>query len=350
MNLNLRAGGNRRHLLLLTAGPALIVLVGGYFYLAGERYVSTDNAYLKSDKVSISAEVNGRVTAVDVEDNSAVKAGQHLLSIDRAPFEIAVAQAEANLAAAQADIESMRADYRQKKEQLAQAEDNVAYQEKEFARNAPLAKSNAIAQARFDEVRHARDDSIRSRDALKQELASEAAKIGGDLNTPLQEHPRYRQAAAALDKARLDLSHVDVLAPTDGVAANVTLRPGAFIAAGLPLFSLVEDKRIWIEANFKETDLTHVRQGQTATVQVDTYPGKTWTGTVESVTPATGSEFSILPAQNSSGNWVKVVQRLMVRINMQNYDGTPPLASGMSAYVTIDTGHSRLGRWFSSGE
>ncbi|MEJ0010511.1 MAG: HlyD family secretion protein [Alphaproteobacteria bacterium] len=163
---------------------------------------------------------------------------------------------------------------------------------------------------------------------------------------PIEATPQYQQAKAQLDKAQLDFSHVDVAAPRDGTVANVNVRAGDFSAIGLPEFSLLDSTHLWIEANFKETDLTRVRAGQPVTIAVDTYPGKTWHGTVASLTPATGNEFSLLPAENSSGNWVKVVQRLMVKVEFTDYDGKPPLASGMSSTVDIDTGANRLHRMF----
>jgi membrane fusion protein (multidrug efflux system) len=340
----------RRHLMLLVGGPAALLMVGLCLFVLSGRNVETDNAYVKADKVSISAEVSGAVASVDVKDNTRVKAGQVLFTIDKQPFEIAVAAAQANLANVEADLESMKADYWQKEAELQGAEENVRYLQNEFSRYDKLAKSNAVAVARLDEARHLRDTAIQNRDALKQELASELAKIGGDADLPMEEHPRYMQAAAQLEKAQLDLSRVQVHAPADGIVSNVTLRPGAYVTTGVPLFSEVDDTHMWIEANFKETDLTHVRAGQMATVKVDAYPGHTWKAKVVSITPATGAEFSILPSQNSSGNWVKVVQRVMVRIELDKYDGAVPLAAGMSSDVSIDTGSNRMGRWFGASE
>lgn len=339
----------QRHLALLIGGPLLVLVVGVALFLFGGRFVETDNAYVKANKVSISAEVTGRVISVDVTDNARVKSGQQLFVIDREPFEIAVAAAEANLAKVSADIDSMKADYWQKQAELEGAEENVRYQEVEFNRYDKLSKSNAVALARVDQARHDRDTALQNRDALKQELASELAKIGGDADMPKEEHPEYMQAQAQLDKAELDLSHVVVVAPADGIVSNLNLRPGAYVTAGVPLFSEVDDKHVWIEANFKETDLTHVKPGQHAEMTVDAYPGKKWDAVVASITPATGAEFSILPSQNSSGNWVKVVQRVMVRIELTSYDGAPQLSAGMSANARIDTGHTRLTRWFSAG-
>jgi membrane fusion protein (multidrug efflux system) len=343
---NISAGKKRRRRLLIIAGPLALLIVGGLFYLFGGRYATTDNAYVKSYKVSISPEVEGRVDSVRVGDNARVHKGDILFTIERQPYEIALAQAEGNLGTVRSDILSMRADYRQRQAETADAEENVRYQQRELNRFSALARTNTVAQAKLDQVRHDYNDAVSNRESLKQELAAQAAKIGGDVNAPLEQDPHYRQAQAALDKAKLDLARTQVSAPIDGIVANMNLRAGEFVAPGLPLFSVVNDHTIWIEANFKETDLTDVRAGQPVDIEIDTYGGRSWRGKVASITPATGAEFSILPAENSSGNWVKVVQRLMVRIEFTDYDGNPPLAAGMSSYVRIDTGHNRLSRMF----
>ncbi len=335
---------NKRHMLMVGAGPAVLLIIGLLFFLSGGRYVSTDNAYIKSETITVSSEVGGRITVLNVTDNSRVKAGQILFSLEQKPFELAVTLAEAALANVVNEISGMGAGYLQKQAELAQAEESLRYKSSEYARFVKLAKTNAASKARLDEAANKRLEAIKIRDALRQELAGELAKIGGAYGMPIEEHPRYKEAQATLEKAKLDLSHATVRAPADGIAANVTLNKGEYVGWGLPLFSIVNDHNVWIEANFKETDLTHVRPGQNATAKVDTY-GKTWRGKVASITPATGAEFSILPPQNSSGNWVKVVQRIMVKITLEDYEGSPPLAAGMSTDVTIDTGHSRLSRW-----
>ncbi|MCD6034862.1 MAG: secretion protein HlyD family protein [Rickettsiales bacterium] len=335
-----------RKMALLILGPALLILLGGGFYLLGDRYITTDNAYMKAKKTSISAEVSGKIIKVNIADNARVKEGDELFQIDPEPFQIAVNRAEANMNNVRAEIESMRSDYLQKVAELARAEESMRYRESEHKRYKDLAEKMAISREKSYQANHDFNASEKERDAAKQEAEATKAKLGGDDRIATEEHPNFKQAKADLEKAQLELSRVTVTAPSDGIAANVTMEPGEFTAAGLPLFILVNDHALWIEANFKETDLTHVHPGQDAEIEVDTYPGVTWHAKVVSITPATGSEFSILPAQNSSGNWVKVVQRIMVRLELVDNNANLSLASGMSARVTVDTGASRLARLF----
>jgi len=337
---------NKKHAnkALLWLGPLTLAIIAVCFYAAGERYISTDDAYVESHKVSVAAEVTGRVATVNVTDNSHVKAGDLLLSLDKEPFKIAVQQAEANLAVAKTSTESARAEYLQSKAEFEQSEEALRYQQQLYDRYTKLVKANAASVEQFDAVVHNRDQAAKDHDAKAQAMASKLGDIGGNADLPTEQQPRYLQAKAALDKAILDLSRADLFAPSEGTVAHVTIRPGAYVVAGLPLFSLVEDKHVWIEANFKETDLTHVQSGQLVSVDVDAFPGRKWTGKVSSITPGTGSAFSVLPAENSSGNWVKVVQRVMVRVELDDYNGTPALSSGMSCSVTIDTGRTRLER------
>ncbi len=337
-----------RKMTVLIFGPLALIIIGAGFYLFGDRYISTDNSYVKAEKTSISAEVSGKIIKVNVKDNSRVAKGDELFLIDPEPFQIAVSRAEANLNKVRTEIESMRSDYHQKLAELARSDESVRYRESENKRYKDLVAKDAVSKEKSDEVRFDFNAAAKDRDAVKQEVESLKAKLGGDPDIAAEKHPNFKQAKAELEKAQLDLSRVKIIAPSDGVVANVTMEPGEYTATGLPLFTLVNDRAQWIEANFKETDLTHVRPGQHAELKVDTYPGVTWDATVISITPATGSEFSILPAQNSSGNWVKVVQRIMVRLELEDSQGKPPLAAGMSTYVTVDTGANRLHRMFSA--
>jgi membrane fusion protein (multidrug efflux system) len=336
---------DRRRKILVVAGPALLALIALTVYLGGGRHVSTNNAYVKNETFTISAEVGGRIESVNIGDNSRVKKGDVLFTLEQAPFVLAVQLAEAALTRAESDIDAMRSGYLQKRAELASAEEKLRFKAGEHARFSKLAKSNVVSGAQFDQITHDRNEASQEANALRNELAGELAKIGGDFDMPLTEHPRYKEARATLDKAKLDLDHTTLRAPSDGIAANVDLSRGEYVNLGLPLFSIVNDRKVWIEANFRETDLTYVRAGQPVAILIDTYGGQVWHGRVASVAPATGAEFTLLPPQNSSGNWVKVVQRIMVRIEFDDYDGAPPLAAGMSCDVTIDTGHSRFGRW-----
>lgn len=336
----------RRKMAALVLGPAALIVVGVVLYLFGDRYVSTDNAYVKAEKTSISAEVSGNIIEVKVKDNSRVAKGDELFLIDPTPFQIAVSRTEANLNKVRAEIESMRSDYHQKLAELARSDESVRYRERENTRYQDLVAKNAASKEKGDQAGFDFNAAVKDRDAVEQQVESLKAKLGGDPDIAAEDHPNFRQAKAELDKALLDLSRVTVAAPSDGVVANVTMEPGEYTAVGLPLFSIVNDRNKWIEANFKETDLTHVRPGQHAEITVDTYPGVTWNARVVSISPATGSEFSILPAQNSSGNWVKVVQRIMVRLELDANDNDVSLAAGMSTHVEVDTRANRLRRLF----
>lgn len=333
-----------RKMATLIFGPLVLIVVGAGFYLLGDRYVSTDNAYIKAKKTSISAEVSGKIIEVKVQDNTRVAKGEELFMIDPEPFQIAVDRAQANLENVRTQIESLRSDYLQKKAQLGQAEESLRYYQQEYDRFQKLAKKKVVPQEKSDAMEHDYNNAVQARDADEQAVEAVKAKLGGAVDVPVDQQPQYLQAKAELEKAKYDLSRVKVVAPSDGVVANVNIEPGEYTAAGLPLFTLVNDHDVWVEANFKETDLTYVRAGQAATIEVDTYPGVKWDATVSSVTPATGAEFSILPAQNSSGNWVKVVQRIMVRMDLKQTRGKPPLVAGMSTVTTIDTGANRLER------
>jgi len=328
----------RRALLLL--GPALVVIIGGYFYLTGGRYVETDDAYVKADMVAVSAEVSGPIVEVEVRENQQVEQGQALFRLDRQPFEIALAQAEARLKKADNDVRALKADYRQKQQELELAKTNVAYAEQEFQRQAELVQRDFASRAKYDEAQHDLNVARQQVAVLEQELRGLLADLAGDPDIAVERHPTYLDAKAARDQAALDLQHAAVVAPFAGVASQ---KPdlGDYVTAGTPVMSIVADRDVWVEANFKETELTYVRPGQAATVEIDTYPDREWPATVESIAQATGAQFSVLPAQNATGNWVKVVQRIPVRIALETGPDDPPLRAGMSVTAEIDTGRRR---------
>ncbi|MCI5106692.1 MAG: HlyD family secretion protein [Pseudomonadales bacterium] len=329
-----------RHLLFLLLGPIAIAVIAGWFYLQGGRFVSTDNAYVKTDILTISSNLSGLVTDVLVEESDEVVQGQLLLRVDDAPYKIALARAEANLANVRSNIESLRAEYTNKQLEIAKAETDLAFREREVQRLSSLVAEKSVPEIQYDQAVYARDSAERSLAEKRQALAVVHARLM-DPAAAVDEHPQVRAALAELDKARLDLSHVEVLAPTDGVVVNVGMHPGENVIAGAPVMSLVSDQKIWMEANFKETDLTNLQVGQAAEVHIDSYPEHSWHAHVASIRPATGAEFALLPAQNSSGNWIKVVQRVTVRLALDDYAGTPALASGLSATVRVDTGQER---------
>jgi len=331
---------NWRRFALMLSVPLVLALGAGYFYLTAGRYVSTDDAYVKADMVSLSADVPGRVVAVEVRDNQHVKAGQVLFRLDDRTYRIAVERAEAALASARLQVDGMRATYRQRQADLKQTEDTLAYQEREFTRQQQLLAEKVTSQAKFDETRHAYDNARQGVAAMQQQIAVIVAGLGGDPNIPTDQHPLVQQAQAQLDQARLDLSHTVVYAPSDGIVTKVDKLPiGEYLREATPAFSLISTEHVWVEANYKETDLTHMHPGQEATVDIDTYPDHTFTAHVESLGAGTGAEFSVLPPQNASGNWVKVVQRIPVRLVIDNPDPNRPLRIGMSVDVEVDTGY-----------
>ncbi len=326
---------------LLLLGPLVLLIGGAYFYITGARFVSTDNAYVKADIAAISPEVSGRVVTVAIANNDPVKTGQVLFRLDDQPFRLALAQAEAQLKTTHDDILAQQASYRQKKVEIEMAQQNIDFYERELGIYDKMAKNNLVAQTQVDEAHHNLTVAQQQLPALQQEAAGILAQLGGEADGAPEQNARYLAAQAARGQAALDLARTEVHAPANGTIANLTLRPGDYVKTGTPIFSLVETDHLWVEANFKETDLTHVLAGQPATVTVDTYPGVTWQTRVGSISAATGAEFALLPPQNSSGNWVKVVQRIPVRLEIAGRSDQPPLRAGMSAAIAIDTGYQR---------
>ena len=321
--------------LLVWAGPLVIAVIGIWVYLQSGRFIETDNAYLKANKVSISSEISGKVVEVMVGDNGLVEAGQVMFRVDDQPYQIALARAQANLVKVGGDLESLKADYLNKLADISKTQNQQTFYRQEFKRLSSLLPSRAVSAAQVDQAEYQCQDAGKELEVTKQALQVVKARLI-DMDLPLEQHPNYLLAMAELKKARLDLSHVQTLAPSTGIVANFNIQLGQYIIAGSPLYSLVDSSHIWVEANFKETDLTYLREGQSAEITVDSYPDLQWQGVISSIAPGTGSEFSLLPAQNSTGNWVKVVQRIMVKLDIDANTNTAPLAAGMSAEVTVD--------------
>jgi membrane fusion protein (multidrug efflux system) len=327
--------------LVALIGPLVAVTIGTWLYLSGGRYISTDNAYVKADKIAVSADVAGRVAEVLVKADQQVTRGAVLFRLDPEPFRIALERAEARLAAAVQEIDSVRAIYEQKVARLKLAEGDVAFHQQNHDRQDKLTQRGVVSRSGMDtaekNLRNARDQVA----IIQQEMAEVRAKLGGDATKPTAEHPAVREARALRDQAALDLRRTEVRAPAAGIVTNFDMQAGEYVSAGSVVFSLVGTEDVWVQANFKETDLTNVKEGQRATVHIDTYPDGTWTGLVTSISPATGAEFAVLPPQNATGNWVKVVQRLPVRLKLDAAPGARPLRAGMSVVVEIDTGYKR---------
>lgn len=344
----------RRRLLLLALGPLALLALALALYLAGGRYVSTDNAYVRADKVEITTDVAGFVAEVTVEENQHVEQGQLLFRLDDESYRIALAAALARLESVRNELTTLQATYREKLAELDQARTDLAFYQAQFRRQQDLAARGVAAQAAFDQAR--RDvDAARARVAVAERQAEATlAALGGTPDAPPESHARFQEARAAVDRADRDLRRTRVHAPLAGVVTNLDHLPlGAYLPAGRAAFALVATQHVWVEASPKETDLTHVKVGDPATVRVDTYPGRVFHGRVASIAPASGAEFAVLPPQNASGNWVKVVQRIPVRLTLDLPEDAPALRAGMSVTVEIDTGRRRslgglfadLGRW-----
>ena len=327
--------------LALGVPPAVGLAALTVVYVSGDRYVTTENAYVKAEIVSVSSNVDGQVTDVLVRDNQHVRRGEPLFLIDPRPFEIALAAAEAELGNVRQRVESLRAQYRQGQMELRSARERIRYLEVSHKRQKSLLSKGAGTQARFDETEHDLAMARRQLGVVEQTNLMVLAELSGDPDLPIERHPLYLRALADRERAALDLSYATVVAHIDGTLSSVTLEPGEYVEAGDPLFALVSIDEPWIEANLKEVQMTHIRVGQTATVVVDSFPEVRWRAEVESISPATGAEFAILPPQNATGNWVKVVQRVPVRLKIVEARNKDLLRAGMTAEISIDTGRER---------
>lgn len=336
-----KAGGRRRHWLrwaLFLLLP-LVLIVGGYFYLRSSRYVSTDDALVQADQVGLSTDVSGLVEKIDVRESQRVVAGQPLFNLDPLPFRLKLDQAQAQLGTARDNIGALKANYQNLQAQIVKAKDQVAFDQRQYDRQAILAHEQFAAQAALDQAWMNLRTPQQSLASLRAQLAGTAASLDGNPNLPVEQYSQYRQALAQRDEDARELRDTVVRAPYAGYATNVpALQPGMYLSASTTGFYLVRTPRVWIEAQPKETKLTYVQPGQPVAVTVDTYPGHTWHGTVESIAPAAQSQFSLLPAQDTSGNWVKVVQRIPLRVQVDTGSQHLPLRSGMSAEISVDTG------------
>lgn len=326
---------------LMLVLPLALLYYGANLWAESLRYVSTENAYVKANLVAVSADVSGRVIEINVKNNQIVRKGEVLFRLDPRDYELEVKSALAALDQVKQDLGAMRVQYSAGQKQVEEMQERMAYLRREHERAQQLAKRGVGTTQRLDEAQT--DLQMARREIVTQVEKNRMilAELGGSLRSPVENHPKYLKALAELDRAELNLQRTTVLAPAEGIVSNVTLRLGEFVDDGDPVFSLVESEETWIEANLKETQLTHVVVGQTATVVADAYPDVTYKARIESISPATGAEFALLPPQNASGNWVKVVQRVPVRMVLEEGQDLPALRAGMTITVTIDTERER---------
>ena len=328
---------------LLGGGLAAVLVIAAVLYLAGGRYVSTDDAYIQAARANISANIAGRVEKIYVRDNQPVQRGAPLFELDSRPWVIALEDAKAKLASARMEVAARKAAYGRRAAELRAAQAALTYRQTEFRRASGLAARGIAPQADLDQARYALAEAQQQVRSAQEQQKNALALLDGNPDIKVDSHPLVQQALAALARARLDFSYTVVRAPFSGIVAKVDgLQPGDYIQAGAPLFALMSDRRIWVEANFKESELAHMKAGDAATIRVDAYPGRRFHGEVESLSPGTGSSFSLLPPENATGNWVKVVQRLPIRVSLNTADAGNRLHAGLSATVEVDTGHRRL--------
>jgi membrane fusion protein, multidrug efflux system len=326
----------RLRLPLMLGLPLLLAAAGLYVYFTSGRYESTEDAYLRAAEVAISANISGRVKDIAVHDNETVHRGQLLFRLDDRPLRIAVEAARARLAAARLQVQSLKAGYHQRIADLGSAQSALAYADREYRRQSRLLASGISSQSQVDRARLALSEARQSVAAARQQISAALAQLGGDPNIQVASHPLVEQAQATLDRALLNLSYARIVAPSDGIVTGVEhLQAGSYLQSAAPAFVLVSTHDVWVEADFKEDQLAHMRAGDSASVSFDAYPGRTFHAVVASITPGTGSQFSVLPPENATGNWVKVVQRLDVRLRLEGKP--PPVRSGLSANVTVDT-------------
>lgn len=327
----------QKRLALMIGPPVLIAIVAAVWVMLSAGYVSTDNAQISAARAPITSSVRARVVEILVTENQKVKAGDELVKLDGGDFAINVAQAEARLASARLQVDALRASYRKSAADLRTARTSTDFARSELARQDNLFKAGLISQQALDQARNASDLADRNQSAANEALANTLASLGGSANIETDKHPLVMQAQAALDQAQSDLADTSIRAPADGVVTRVSqLQPGSYVQAAQTMFWIVAGKP-WVDAAFKENQLADLRPGQPVSVHVDAFPNAHLTGHVASFSPGTGSSFAVLPAENASGNWVRVVQRLNVRIELDNPPPEVQLAVGLSATATVDT-------------
>jgi membrane fusion protein (multidrug efflux system) len=340
----LMAGMRRyRRFLLLVVLPLVALVAGTTFYLNGGRYVTTDDAYVGAQKILITPDISGKIEKVVVKEGQQVREGDVLFEFDPVPFRLAVAQAKANLAQARGTYDNLVADLKIYAQMSDLSQQGVELKRRDVERKSALVKNNVGSQLDLDNASASLVTASAQNQLLRQKISTAQAQLLGNPNLPVEEFPPYAQAKAALDQAERNLDHTTMRAPMPGIATQVEqIQLGRFVTAGTPVFSIIDTSNPWVDANPKESDFTYVAVGQSVTLEVDAFPNHPFKGTVGSLSPGTGAQFAILPPQNASGNFVKVVQRVPVRIYFDKNDKhVRKLKAGMSVYATIDTNHRR---------
>ena len=336
---------------LLVLVPLAATAIGIYIYAESGRYVTTENAYIKSNVIAISSDVSGRVEWVGVEDSTLVREGQILFRLDQQPFKIALERSEAELDLVRTQVEHLRADYQEAVTQVVTEEERVKFLTRQLSRHKKLMDRKLGSEQAYDVAAHDLSLAKRQVRVLRQRVQRALQSLGGNPDIKVEEHARFLRARAERDQAAIAWADTSVEAPADGIVSNMKLQAGEYVEEGDAVFTIIENGKVWVEANLKETQLTHVLQGQSASITVDAYPGVEWPATVDAIAPATGAEFSVLPPQNATGNWVKVVQRIPVLLDVEQPPKGNPLRAGMTVTVAIDTERERtmpvsLQAWF----
>jgi membrane fusion protein (multidrug efflux system) len=339
------AAGFRRYRrpLLLIVLPLIALIAGITFYLSGGRYVTTDDAYVGAQKVLITPDISGKIDKVTVREGQQVNKGDLLFVIDPVPFRLAVQQAKAKLNEATVTYNDLKANLKLYARSSELSEQGIDLKQRDVERKTALVKSNSGSQLDLEKSAAGLVQAQSLNQLLQQRITSAKTQLLGNPDLPLEQFPAYMQAKAALDEAQRNLDHTELRAPINGVATQVdNIQLGRFVAAGTPVFSVIDTSAPWVDANPKESDFTYVAVGQSVTLDVDAFPDHQFKGTVGSLSPGTGATFAILPPQNATGNFVKIVQRIPVRIYFDKNDPmVAKLKSGMSVYVSIDTHHHR---------
>lgn len=332
-----RAAKRMTRMTLMIVVPLIVAVVALRLYVGGGRYVVSENAYVKAHIIVVSADVSGRVVRVNVRDNQRVDPGKQLFAIDPLPFRIAVAEADAQLEVVRTDIGQLHFDVRDAQAEVTEARERHRFLSQQFERQKKLKIRGMGSEEAYDEALYELTIGRESLHKLGQRVTRSLAALGGDSELPVEKHPRFRRAMAIREQTSINLARTVTKAPAAGVVTNMRLQVGEYVKEGTAVFSLIETSPLWVEANLKETELTNIALGQSATVVVDAYPDHEWRAVVDTIAPATGAEFALLPPQNATGNWVKVVQRIPVSLRLERSADEPALRAGMTVTVRIDT-------------